>query len=143
MQEYFDFAITHWELSFALIITLLMLGWNIFGYKIQGYTPVSPEQAVPIINQQDAVILDVREQKELEQTGKISDAHHIPLGNLSKSDASALGGDTSKPIIVVCRTGNRSAMACGRLKKLGFINVYNLKGGVTSWHKSGFPLVKT
>jgi len=142
MQAYFDFAISHWELSFALIITLLMLGWNLFGHKIQGYTPISPEQAVPILNKQNAMIIDVREDKELAQTGVITDTIHIPLQKIQATELSSLGGDTSKPVIVVCRTGNRSSMACGRLKKLGFTQIYNLKGGITSWKKSGYPLVK-
>ena len=44
-----------------------------------------------------------------------------------------------KPIIAVCRSGNRSGSACGMLKKAGFENLHNLAGGMQAWEQAGLP----
>jgi len=140
MQEYLDFAINHWELFAALIVTIIMLVWNIYGPSIQGFTPITPDQAVALMNHKNAKVLDVREDKELAQTGTISNALHVRLANVSTLSAADLGGDPTVPVIALCKTGNRSAFACSKLKKLGFEEVYNPKGGILAWLKAGLPV---
>jgi len=49
-------------------------------------------------------------------------------------------GDMEKPLIVMCRSGERSVYAANRLAKNGFENVYNLEGGfIFDWKKEGLP----
>ena len=80
--------------------------------------------------------LDVREDDEW-QAGHIDGARHIPLRDLS-----ARAGELPKdrPIIAVCRSGSRSAVAVRGLKQLGY-DAENLDGGVTAWSKAGLPLI--
>lgn len=86
------------------------------------------------------IILDVRTPEEVSQ-GYISNASTI---NLYDDDFSAKINliQKDKQIYVYCRSGGRSADAAELLKKNGFGKVYNLKGGISAWENSGFPIVK-
>lgn len=99
---------------------------------------VSPSEATLLMNREDAVVLDVRETGEWD-SGHITGARHIALAQLDKR-LSELDKFKAKPIIVVCATGNRSASACGQLKKHGFDKVYSLGGGISGWREASLPL---
>lgn len=73
-------------------------------------------------------ILDVRESNEWE-SGHIHGAKHIPLGIISERHNEL---DPQKEIIVVCRSGNRSGLACEHLESLGY-KVVNMTGGMSQW----------
>lgn len=78
------------------------------------------------VDDNDAVVLDVREPMEWAR-GTLEGSQKIQLATLP----SALGSlDTNKPILVVCRSGNRSQHAAKFLKAQGFENVANLTGGL-------------
>jgi glyoxylase-like metal-dependent hydrolase (beta-lactamase superfamily II)/rhodanese-related sulfurtransferase len=82
----------------------------------------------------DVTILDVREPGErAADASSIREALAIPLGDLI-SKLSEL--PTSKPMVTVCHSGKRSAQATVILKKNGFNNVANLKGGMLEWSRS-------
>ena len=83
----------------------------------------------------DLRVLDVREDDEW-QAGHISGAQHIPLGQL-RGRLEEIPKD--KPILAVCRHGNRSEAATRGLRTLGY-TVDNLEGGVTAWKQAGLPL---
>jgi rhodanese-related sulfurtransferase len=79
-------------------------------------------------NGEDIQIVDVREPFEYEMSNIGGD--NIPLaGVLIESDKI----DTEKPVIMVCRTGRRSGVACMQLEQLGYTNLYNLEGGLVEW----------
>ena len=84
----------------------------------------------------DAVFLDVREPDEW-QAGHIEGAVHIPLADLP-ARAGELSPDAD--IVVVCRSGGRSARAVGWLNQNGF-DVLNLDGGMGAWAASGQKMV--
>ena len=50
--------------------------------------------------------------------------------------------DKEKPVAVYCKSGGRSGKAMGMMKKMGFKEVYNLKGGMDGWKRSAKPTVK-
>ena len=78
-------------------------------------------------------IIDVRNKTEL-LSGVIPNSIHINVLKSSfKSEIKKL--DQSKTYIVYCRSGIRSARACQIMKKLGFQDIYNLKGGILAWNK--------
>jgi rhodanese-related sulfurtransferase len=128
-----------------LILLAAMSGFMLFGGsalfgKLSGVKQISPQEAVMLFNHEDAVVLDVREPSEWAD-GHISRAKHIPMGQL-KSRLSELEKFKGKPIVAVCRSGNRSGSACGMLKKAGFENLHNLAGGMIAWEQAGLPREK-
>ncbi len=141
MNEYIEFTNNHPLLvgSFFAILTLLI--FNLFGSRFRGYTVASPADATTLINRNDAIVLDVRTDKEFKE-GHIINSIHIPQSSI-KDRLSEIEKYKHKPIIVSCRTGQRSGQVCGQLKKQGFDHIYNLAGGVVAWQNANFPLTKS
>ena len=88
----------------------------------------------------DAVVLDVREDDEW-AAGHIDGAHHIPMGELPGrfGDVADLAGD-SPELVVVCRSGHRSARVVAWLAQNG-VDAVNLDGGMGAWVSAGRPMV--
>lgn len=118
----------------------LMLLWSLFGNRVRGIKEVNSMAALQLINHKNAVVLDVREQSEYD-AGHVLNAKLIPLGKL-KERLGELEKFKDQPIVVVCRSGNRSGTACSLLGKQGFAQAYNLAGGVQAWQKDKLPLEK-
>ncbi|MAG18275.1 MAG: rhodanese [Candidatus Diapherotrites archaeon] len=89
---------------------------------------VSAKEAKKLITAKKAILLDVREKKEID-AGNANPDKCIPLGELAerKNELS-----TKRPIIVICRSGHRSATATKFLNENGF-EAFNLKGGMLAW----------
>jgi len=121
-------------------ISGLMLFWSFFGNRIRGVKVVNSAEALQLINHKNALILDVREEVEY-KAGHLLNSKWIPLGKLG-SRIGELERYREQPVIVVCRSGQRSSSGCAALGKLGFTQVYNLAGGVTAWQKTNLPLEK-
>ena len=84
----------------------------------------------------DVQIVDCREGWEW-AAGRIEGAIHIPLNAIMAGGGpSAL--DQSKPVFVVCRTGNRSELATAMLRARGF-DAENMEGGMEEWQRLGLP----
>nr|WP_249115943.1 rhodanese-like domain-containing protein [Azoarcus sp. L1K30] len=115
-------------------------GWLLFDFvRNQGNkSQLSPIEATSLINREDAIVIDVREQTEFSK-GHIPNARHIPLGDLGRRSAD-LEKFKDRPIILCCATGARSASALATLKKAGFDKLYNLRGGIIEWEKAGQPV---
>jgi len=118
----------------------IMLFWSIFGNKIRGIKEVDAAGAVQLINHKDAIVLDVREQKEYDD-GHILNAKLIPLGKLGER-MGELEKYRDRAILVMCRSGQRSSHATAQLTKNGFAQAYHLAGGVMAWQKANLPLEK-
>lgn len=114
-----------------------MLLWPLVRQRSIG-PGVSPLQAILMINREDAIVLDVREGAEWSR-GHIPNARHIPLSDLPKR-IGEIEKYRDRPIIVNCQSGNRSASACGALRKAGFTKVFNLAGGLPAWEQAGQPV---
>ena len=84
----------------------------------------------------DYQIIDVREIPEI-VAGKIENAYPMPLASIPMRMAEFR---SDKKIIMVCRSGARSAQACMYLQQKGFNNVYNLRGGMIGWIRADKPL---
>ncbi len=117
-----------------------MLVWSIIGNRLRGIHDVDHIAAMQLINHKNALILDVREKTEYE-AGHILNSKHIPLGKLGER-VGELGKYRERPVVVVCRSGQRSASACVFLGKKEFAQVFNLAGGVLAWQKASLPLEK-
>lgn len=107
---------------------------------------VSPDDALRMVADQNAVILDVRDLPELQASGKIPGSIHIPRGMLEfRADAETPYYDANlskdRPIILHCVSGGRAALAGQTLMNMGFTHVYNL-GGFKDWIAAGGDVEK-
>lgn len=102
---------------------------------------ISPLQATLLLNREDALMIDVREDNEW-AAGHIPNARHIAQGQFEKR-MQDLHKFKSRPLIVCCQSGNRSSSVCGALKKHGFEKVHNLAGGIAAWKEAGLPVTTT
>lgn len=118
----------------------IMLLWPMLSRTAGGVATVSPNQAVMLINRQNAIVLDVRDDAEF-AAGHIADARHIPLAQL-KDRIKELEKFKGKPILVNCQGGIRSAKACDILRKQEFTQLHNLEGGMNAWTQAKLPVVK-
>ena len=132
-----QFLQDNWMLVTLALISGTMLVWNFIGGSLSGVEQADTLKATRLYND-DALVLDVREDKEY-AAGHIPKARHIPLGQLA-GRLQELDKFKSKPILVTCRSGHRSARACGMLKKAGFETVYNQAGGILAWERANLPV---
>lgn len=127
-------------LILTAVLAAYMLIWPPLAKRFSGVVDVGVNEAVQLINHNDAIVLDVREDSEY-YGGHVAHSRHIPLGALSKRQVE-LQKFKDRPLIVVCRSGARSSNACGTLRKLGFEKVYNLSGGMSAWQNANMPMEK-
>ena len=112
-----------------------------FAFSQQGakaYTNLDPKEAFAKLS--DFQVIDVREPYEWnDELGHIKEATLIPAGLLSQKMSQL---DKNKPILVVCRSGRRSANASQILGSQGY-QVFNLNGGMIKWNASGLGVVRS
>lgn len=102
---------------------------------------VTPQQAQEMIAKGNTLVVDVRDGTEVQQSGKIAGAVHVPRGMLEfRADPELPSHDKNfvkdKTVLVYCASGGRSALAGKTLKDLGYEKVYNL-GAFKDWAESG------
>lgn len=97
---------------------------------------VNIAESVRVWQDGSAQLVDVREPREWAE-GHIPGSVLIPLGELVRR-ANEL--DKAKPVVVVCRSGNRSLAATDALRSLGFNDTASMNGGVIAWARAGHPL---
>ena len=105
-------------------------------------TVVGPAEGQALMQQMGAAltIIDVRTPEEF-AAGHIEGAVNIDLEGGGFS-AGISGLDTSKPYIVYCHSGRRSAIAASTMVAAGFTQIYDL-GGIQAWQDAGLPVVTT
>ena len=128
-----------WLILIAVVSGFMLL-WSFFGNRLRGIREVDCAGALQLINHKEALVLDVRENQEY-KGGHLLHAKQIPLVKL-RERIGELERYRDKPIVVVCRSGQRSATACSLLGREGYAQVYNLAGGVLAWQKASLPLEK-
>jgi rhodanese-related sulfurtransferase len=121
----------------AALVSGSLLIWPALRRGIGGAS-VSPLQATLLINQHNALVLDVRDAAEYEK-GHMLNARNIPLTDLG-GRVKELEKHKAKPVLVVCENANRSVRAAAVLRKQGFEQVVVLGGGLTTWQQAGLPL---
>ena len=104
-------------------------------------TDVSVAEAVDLIKNKNAVIIDVRTPEEFAES-HLPEANNFPVDTLSQNIETIKKLQRDKPLLVYCRSGKRSARAAEKLKNLGVNSLYNQKGGIKAWSDANNPLVK-
>jgi rhodanese-related sulfurtransferase len=106
---------------------------------------LSGEEAAKLVGDPNVVLVDVREGEELQTTGKVQGAVHVPRGFLefqadpaSPSHKPELGG--GKKLVLYCASGNRSVLGAKALKEMGIENVAHVAGGFNALQQAGAPI---
>jgi rhodanese-related sulfurtransferase len=107
---------------------------------------IRPQDATALLASGNALVVDVRDGHELQSTGKISGAIHVPRGMLEfRADPESPYYDKAfsqdRTVLVYCASGGRSALAGKTLQDLGYRDVRNL-GGFKDWAESGCAVEK-
>jgi rhodanese-related sulfurtransferase len=113
---------------------------------------ITPAQAKELIEGGNAVVVDVRDAPEVEKSGKVAGAVHIPRGMLEfRADPESPYYDQNfakdpdfgkdRAVIVYCAGGGRAALSGQALKEMGYGEVYNL-GGFNDWAEAGGAIEK-
>ncbi len=102
---------------------------------------ISPQDAAALIAGGDVLVVDVRDGTEVQSTGKVQGAKHVPRGMLEfRADPDSPYYDPEfnrdKTVLVYCASGGRSALAGKTLHDLGYKDVRNL-GSFKEWAESG------
>jgi rhodanese-related sulfurtransferase len=140
MEIYSEFITNHSTLFIALVIILFFLVQTIYTDATRKYKVVSAPETTNLINRQEAVVIDVRNQNEF-KAGHIAGAVHVPLTDIKQSN-DKLNKYEGKPMLFYCKSSVEAGEACKILSKQGKKDIYCLRGGVQSWQDAGMPLVK-
>jgi rhodanese-related sulfurtransferase len=105
---------------------------------------IDADDAKALIDDGDAIVIDVREPAEILANGKIPGSINIPLAEfLAKADPGSPDHEPAlqpeKTVILYCASGKRSEFAGNKLVELGYREVFNL-GGLKDWELAGLPV---
>ena len=135
VEQLIEFVINHWILVsvfVALLVALAVVESQRAGRK------VGPQEAVMLLNRDEAVVVDIREKKEFSE-GHVKGAIHIPMAKLKESD-NQLRKHSDKLILLVDKAGQHSGMAVKELPKDHGLNVARLSGGMMEWRNANLPV---
>ena len=118
---------------FSLILAMLLVLTACGGTATMKntYQQITQQEAKVMMDTQDVIILDVREQSEYD-AGHISGAILLSVGIITKKSAAAVIPELDSVVLVYCRSGNRSKTASKALAELGYTNIYEF-GGINTW----------
>ena len=140
MDRFIEFAAKEWSLFLAAALILAMLSHSLYRDITKKHKKIIPARAVALMNSNEVIVVDVREAKEFNEN-HIGESRHIPLDKITDR-ASELEKFKDKPILLTCKTGARSDLACIKLTKLGFTDLYSLDTGIDGWLEANLPISK-
>lgn len=123
-----------------ILLLILATAAAAFGQSGGAVATISPESLNAKLRAKGMkpLVVDVREVEEFD-AGHIAEAMLAPLATVEKGVASV---PKDREIVLVCRSGRRSAAAYRRLNELGFTRLLNMEGGMLAWEKLGYPVEK-
>lgn len=137
MENLGEFLVNHW----ILVSLFVVLSWLVFSdtlsRKLGGLKALSVTDAVRLVNQFKGQYVDIREKNEFEKE-HIADSINLPLSSLA--DELDKLKDKSKPVVLVCASGQRARSAAKILSSNDYQEVYILTGGLQAWKEAKLPL---
>ena len=140
LSQVSEFAVNHPFLVTAFMALLALVIFNEMKIATQRFASLTPAGAVQLMNNEDVVVVDVREPSET-AGGKIAKAIQIPFSSL-QARVGELDKHKGKNLLIYCKTGARSGSACKELGKAGFDKVHSLSGGILAWQEAHLPISK-
>lgn len=138
MGQLGQFIINHWGLWLALVVVLVLIYINELLIKKKRAKEISPQEAVNLINHEDAVIVDLRD-AEAFKNGHIIGAIRATADDFTQH---RMDKYKTKPIIIVCAQGLQSSTVATKLREQDFSMPLVLAGGMSGWQSAELPLVK-
>ncbi len=126
----------------SILKYILLVAFTIFSCSLinnESINQMNSDELIEFIELNDAILVDVRTEDEY-NSGYIENSLNIDyFSNEFSVNADKL--DKNTPIILYCRSGNRSSMSANKISKLGFNEIYNLEGGILEWIEEGNVIV--
>lgn len=135
-----DFVVKNILLVVVAVTSGGMLIYPLIMRFVHGGNEVNVADAVRLINQKDALLIDVREPAEY-AAGHIPHARNVPAGEV-KERLKDFEKFKAKPVIVHCRNGQRSGAAASAFRQAGFAEAVKLRDGLTAWEQANLPVQK-
>jgi len=120
---------------------------TLFSEAMQEIKTINADEALKMVEENNCNLIDIREDNELESTGKVENSVHIPRGKLEiyldPNSALFQQGvlDQNKETVLFCAGGLRSALAVKALKNMGYEKISHIEGGFGSISQSKFKIV--
>jgi len=120
---------------------------NLVLEAMQEIKTINADEALKMVEEKNCNLIDIRELRELERTGKVENSVHIPRGKLEifldPNSALFQQGvlDQNKEMVLFCAGGVRSALAVKALKNMGYEKISHIEGGFGSISQSKFKIV--
>ncbi|GAC1632690.1 MAG: rhodanese-like domain-containing protein [Nevskia sp.] len=137
-DQLLTFFHAHVPLFIALALVLAVLVANELHGALTSGAKLGPMEAVRLINDREPVVVDVRAPADFKK-GHLLNAMSLPIGKLEER-ASEISKDRSRPVIVYDALGGVGIEAALKLRKLGFSEVYPLRGGLNGWLGANLPI---
>jgi rhodanese-related sulfurtransferase len=137
MAQFTEFFQHHLALFAILGGAIALFIANEVHGQLSGAARIGPLDAVRLINDRNALIVDVRPAADFKK-GHLMNALNLPLARLDEQ-LGELGKDKARPILVYCALGNSSNEAARKLMQHGFTDVHSLRGGIDGWLASNLP----
>lgn len=141
MDQLIEFARDNLILVGIWAALVIMLIYSFVAPLLSKFNRVDNHQATLLMNKEDAIILDIRSQKDF-QNGHIIGSRQLKAEEIKAANFSKLEKNKEQPIIVVCAMGNLAAGTASKLVQQGFSNVNVLSGGIGAWQGASLPLTK-
>lgn len=137
MEHLGQFIMNHWQLWLALIVILLLIFINELVTQKKKAKELTPQTAVDLINNENAVVIDLRDKETFKQ------GHIIDSINVKSEDFAQQKMDKYKnvPIILIAARAFEAQTFASKIRAQGF-QAHILSGGITSWQNAELPLVK-
>lgn len=120
------------------IVALLNFFFPACATAQEPFRDVEAATTIKLLNNKGVFLLDVRTPPE-NTSARLAGDTLVPLPVLEQQ-LGALPTDKKRPVLVYCRSGNRSVTAARILAKHGHETIYNLKGGIIGWQRAGLPV---
>ncbi|TKD66429.1 rhodanese-like domain-containing protein [Pseudalkalibacillus hwajinpoensis] len=118
-------------MEIIIVAAIVIIGWLLYKKVGPGKNvkTITSEEAKAKFNDRNVQFIDVRTKGEYKGQ-KVKQFKNMPLHELGNR---AKELDPNKEVIVLCQSGMRSGKACSELKRQGFTNVSNVRGGLNMW----------